>query len=288
MSDKSSKMKLRSELLSILNKYRSIKSPEALEFSLDIKKIAAFQDKEMLAKILFKEIEHAKEEFESICSIFIIEAIDNSTLEKYAINFLQSKEIPDDKKFLILSLMKQKDIPFEYENIEGYMQYSQNNEKNFKDLLDDILIDPEVQIDLLDFYINVDKSDKFSLLENLEEENSSDTIALTFSILSYLDLERDEFKIILDNLLQSNSPYALVGLRHCFKNIKTDFKTMQMIKKSIKRLEDKNPSFCYDDIIKTSKPYDSYMSFVDGNGNFSLGFARKTDKDTLMCFFVVI
>ena len=46
--------------------------------------------------------------------------------------------------------------------------------------LENALINPEVQIDLLDFYINIPNDEKITFLENLKEEFSGDNLAKGF------------------------------------------------------------------------------------------------------------
>ncbi len=290
MSEISSRMQLRAQILRLLNKYRGNKNPSNLQISQDSEFLKETRDKQYVAKLLFKELSSSEsEEYINVCAILALEVIDKNTFENCAIKLLQNKEIPDEKKFLIISLIKQRGIYFDYEEIENYIKNPESVAQNsVKDFLANALYDPEVQIDLIDFYVNIPKNERIYLLSNLSEEEDEDSIACAMSILAQLDNSAEEFKIIKNILLKLGSPFALEGLSYILKNCKLNLKERQKFKNKQEELLKSNPEFKNDLIIKNSQINDCYISFIDGNSSFSLILSRKMDDNSIDALLLTI
>lgn len=288
MVESSQKLKQRALLISILNKYTNATKINNKELSNDISKIANFEDKEVVLKTLLQEITSKNETYSNICAIIALEAIDSATFEGLAIKFLQDKKTPDDKKFIIISLMKQKGLNYDYRDLSQYIDDPDNlAHSGVKDFLKNALEDAEVQIDLLDFFVNIPSEEKTAFLINLVEEFEGDDLANAFSVLIQLKLNKEQENIISDILINSASPYAIVGLEHILKNTKTT-KEKAKIKRRIKQIKENNPEFKNELLIKNSEIYKCYISFVDGKSNFSLVLSRKYKNDLISVIMATI
>jgi len=210
MSANSQKLQQRAALIAILNKYRNVNKIDNSELEIDIKTVCEFEDKEFVFKTLLAEIISSNGIYADICSIIAFESIDNDVFQNVAIKFLQDKKVEDNKKFIIMSLMRQKGLDFNYRDISNYVdnpeELAHSGVENF---LNNALVDPEVQIDLLDFFINIPEEEKIYFLDNLKNEFSGDDLANAFSILAQLNLEGAEFEIVFETLIELNSPYSL-------------------------------------------------------------------------------
>ena len=278
MPDNSQKLKLRADLINILNKYRDKSEINNIELKKDIDYISELEDKNSVFKILLQEIISSEGIYCDICSIIAFEAIDGDVFADVAFNFLKDKKVADDKKFLIMSLMRQKGLNFNYRDIIDYIDNPEDLAHNgIKSFLSNAMFDPEVQIDLLDFYINIPKDEKINFLDNLKSEFSNDDLANAFSILAQLNLDNDELDIVFDVLINSNSPYALCGLEFILENSSFENKIKARIKRKIKKIKALNPNFKNDFLTKNSSIYKCFISFVDGKSNFSLVFSRKSN-----------
>lgn len=291
MSDKSLKLQQRAQLISVLNKYRDINSINNSQLYQDIEEIIKIEDKTLIVKILFQEILSSDNVFyQDACSIIALEAVDSDTFEKEAINVLNDKKVSDDKKFIVASLMRQKGLDFEYRDITNYIENPQElAHSGVKNFLTNAIFDAEVQIDLLDFFINIPKEEKLYFLDNLKEEYDPDNVANAFSLLIQLPkIEKDEAEFLQDGLLNIDSPYTLKGLNYALEFIKNDTKTKNKIKKKVKMLSFKYPKFKDIDLIKSSKAADCYIGFVDGNFNFPLVLTRQKDNNNLDILLMTI
>ncbi|MBQ4646361.1 MAG: hypothetical protein IJB79_03335 [Candidatus Gastranaerophilales bacterium] len=289
MSANSQKLQQRAALIAILNKYRNVNKIDNSELEIDIKTVCEFEDKEFVFKTLLAEIISSNGIYADICSIIAFESIDNDVFQNVAIKFLQDKKVEDNKKFIIMSLMRQKGLDFNYRDISNYVdnpeELAHSGVENF---LNNALVDPEVQIDLLDFFINIPEEEKIYFLDNLKNEFSGDDLANAFSILAQLNLEGAEFEIVFETLIELNSPYSLSGLEFILNNNKLDTKTKAKLKRVIKKIKTENPKFVNGFLTKDSKVYKCFISFIDGKSNFSLVFSRKRKDETIDALFFTI
>ena len=289
MTDLSQKMQYRAYIMSILNKYSANPIASSSKINADIEQLKRVSDKDILAKVLFKEISEHKTDYANVCAIFLVETVDKEIFEKHAIDVLRNKDVSDEKKFFIISLLKQKGLQFDYNDLENYVKNPERlAQDGVKDFLADAINDPEVQIDLLDFYQNIPKEERLSLLYNLAEEFSGDNLANAFSLIIQLDIEDDEADVIINTLSKSESPFAKEGLEYILLNKNIDIKTRELAQNSLKEINLKNPDFKNISLINNSKIYKCFISFVDGNSNFSFVVSRIDNDKIINCALYTI
>lgn len=275
MNSASLKLEYRTKIMKILNKYRTDKPINNAALQKDIDIINSFEDKEIVLKILLGEMVDVKSDFSNICAVLIIETIDVKTIEKCAPDFLSRKDVADDRKFFFISILKQKGIQFSYDDISNYiLNPDKVAQSGVKDFLSNAIDDPEAQIDLFDFYLNISKEDKIYLLNNLINEFKGDDLANALTLLSQLDVENDELELIIEGLINSDSPYAIDGIEYILENYKTDSLKKKTLKQTFKKLKFKHPNFKNLSFCKNTKPLKCYISFIDGEANFSLVISR--------------
>ena len=289
MTDVSEKMQFRAFIMSILNKYSALSEMASEKIDADIELLKSVPDKGLLAKVLFKEVSEHKSDYANICAIFLMNTLDKDVFEKYALEILRNKDVSDEKKFFIISLLKQKGLQFDYDDLNNYVKNPERlAQDGVKDFLADAINDAEVQIDLLDFYQNIPKEERLSLLYNLAEEFSGDNLANAFSLIVQLDIEDDEADVIINTLCKSESAYAKEGLEFILLNKNIDIKTRETVQNTLKEINSKNIGFKNISLIENSKIYKCYISFVDGNSNFSFVISRINTNNIIDCTMVTI
>ena len=282
MPSASLKLEYRTKIMAVLNKYRDNKPTDNRILQKDIEFIKSFEDKSIVLKILLDEIIDIKSDFSNICAVMIIEAIDVDIIEKYAYDFLSRKDVADDRKFFFISILKQKGIQFDYDEISNYVSKPDEIAPNgVRDFLNNATYDAEAQIDLLDFYLNISKDEKLYLLNNLISEFEGDDLANAFSLLAQLDVEDDEIEIISNGLIKTDSPYCLEGLEYILKNYNLSDFSKKTLKQAYRKLKFKYQNFKNLSFCKDSKVLRCYMSFVDGESNFSLIISRSRDDNSI-------
>ena len=72
MTDLSQKMQYRAYIMSILNKYSANPIASSSKINADIEQLKRVSDKDILAKVLFKEISEHKTDYANVCAIFLV------------------------------------------------------------------------------------------------------------------------------------------------------------------------------------------------------------------------
>ena len=281
-----SKIKLRAEILSVLSKYNTKKDIKPDILKKDIEYFSDFEEKELLSKILLTEMLSGEKRYAKYCSLFVLRALDKPSVIKAASKILEDKTVPDKKKIYMLSILKQKEIFFDSDEIEKYID---NIEQTASDGVKDFLIcatnNPEAQIDLLDFYCSITSDERIALLENLTANSTGDEEINALSLITSLELSKKERQMATEALLSAKSIYALKGLKNLETLEETEDIYKKKIQKKIKEIEFKNPKYKNTALIETSTPYKCFISFTDGMGDFALIFSRIDKKKFIETFF---
>ena len=289
MSKASLKLEYRTKIMAILNKYRNANEINNLALQDDIAYIKTFSDKEIVLNILLDEIVDVKSDYSNICAVIIIEALDLKTIEDCIYNFLLRKDVSDDRKFFFISILKQKGIKFNYDDISTYVSHPDEiAQSGVKDFLSNAMYDPEAQIDLLDFYLNISKEEKIYLLNNLSNEFEGDNLANALSLIAQLDVEKDELNIIINSLIALNSAYAIDGIKYIIENYSLDDFLLKQLKQACRKLTLKYKDFINYSFSKDTKILKCYMSFVDGESNFSLVISRQKEDKLIDTFLLTV
>lgn len=290
MANSSEKMKLRAELMSVLNKYTTAIEIDNDQLKNDIEILKEFPDREFLCKALFKELLGKDNLYTNVCAIIIIEAVENEIFEAQVYDLLKDEKVSDDKKFYFISILKQKGLTFDYDTIDNYIMHPEELAQNgVKDFLNNAIEDPEVQLDLLDFYVNIPEDERLSLLNNLIEEFQGDDLGNALSLIAQLDnLSVVELEYLVNGLIKAKSSYSIEGLRHILNNYKFDKKSTKTITTATKEIEFAHPNFINTALIKDTKVLSAYMSFIDGNSNFSLTLSRLRENKTVDVVLITI
>ena len=170
-------------------------------------------------------------------------------------------------------------------------QFNELINKETKELLDAAIMNPEAQIDFMDFLNAINDDDKILLLKSLEEDYEKDALAniLIPVFLYYIDTRIGN--TALEMLGKTKSQLAYHALDHVKKYSSESMalrinKALSELKISGVRVD--NTIEFYKDILKESKPFKSYISFPDGHGNLAIIFSRIRQNKTLQFLAMVI
>ena len=152
-------------------------------------------------------------------------------------------------------------------------------------------MNPEAQIDFMDFLNAINDDDKIILIKSLEEDYSHDALANILIPVFIFYMNTEVGNTALDILGRSKSQLAY----HALENAKTyaPESIQAKISKAVSELKmggirvDKTEEF-YKNILKESKPYKTYVSFPDGHGNMAIIFSRIRENKSLQFLAIVI
>lgn len=281
------KIQIKAEILATISALSTSSQPNSSLIT-DLKMI---EDKKTVLDILIKELVNAPEQKALIICWLLTELIDKDTLNNELWNVIKAPEYGDHIKMIAFNMLKDLGNKIDYDVISGYFeQFNELINKETKQLLDTAIMNPEAQIDFMDFLSAISDEDKIVLIKSLEEDYANDALAniLIPVFLYYMGTEVGN--VALDILGRSKSQLAYHALENAKKFVSSDMqgrinKAISELKMSGIRVD--NTEEFYRNILKESKPYKVYVSFPDGHGNMGIVFSRIRANHTLQFLAIV-
>ena len=282
------KIQIKAEVLATIAALTTSPKPD-VSLITDLRKI---EDKKALLDILIRELVNSSEQKAMVVCWLMSELIEKDVLNDELWNVIKSPEYNDHIKMIAFNMLKDSGNKIDYDVISGYFeQFNELINAETKQLLDSAIMNPEAQIDFMDFLNALSDNDKIILIKSLEDDYAYDSLAniLIPVFLYYMDTEVGY--TALEILGRSKSQLAY----HALENSKSfaPETLITRINKAISELKmsgirvDNTIEF-YNRILKESIPYKTYISFPDGHGNMAIIFSRKRENSSLQFLAIVI
>ncbi len=282
------KIQIKAEVLATLNALTTASFPNPSLLT-DLKNI---EDKKTLLDILIRELVSASENRALIICWLLTELIEKDTLNDELWNIIKSPDYNDHVKMIAFNMLKDLGNKIDYDVISGYFeQFNELINKETKELLESAIMNPEAQIDFMDFLNAISDDDKIILIKSLEEDYAYDALAnILIPVFIYYQGTPVGEKA-LEILGRTKSQLAFHALDNAKKYAEEPL--LSKINKALSELKlsgirvDNTIEF-YKNILKESKPYKTYVSFPDGHGNLAIIFSRIRANKTLQFLAIVI
>ena len=247
-------------------------------------------DKNIISKLLFKEINTQSNQ--NLLKFLLIRYCEHNELIEKLWNIIKNTMTSNQAKIFALDLLRDIDANWSYEDCGQYLDNPDELvDSDTRKILDNAIVNPEVQIDFLDFLSSLPDTDKVVLLQSLGDDYSKDELAnmLVPVFLSMPDTEAG--KKALELLGNSKSQLAYHALNSALET--ADESLIPAIKKNISILklsgirEDNTKEF-YKNILKDSKPYKFCITYPDGHGNQAVIISRINKQGKVQFVAIVI
>ena len=282
------KIQIKAEVLATLSALETSSIPESALLT-DLKKI---DDKKTILEILIRELITATEHKAMLVCWLLSQLIDNDMLSDELWNVIKSSDYNDHLKMIAFNMLKDLGNKIDYDVISGYFEkFDELITAETKQLLETALMNPEAQIDFMDFLGALSDEDKIILIKSLEDDYAYDSLAniLIPVFLYYMNTEVGF--TALEILGRTKSQLAYHALENAKKYAAPTLSSR--INKALSELKmagirvDNTEEF-YNNILKESKPYKTYISFPDGHGNMAVIFSRQREDKSLQFLATVI
>lgn len=284
------KLQLKAEILTVLATLKSHFDAETANDTLET--LRAQEDKDSIFDILMKELSKANESKVITICFVLLQLFEQKKVEDAFWEMLKSPKISDVTKTILLNLLKDLGNKIEYETLEQCFDNPEGViDEDTKRLLQSAVINPEAQIDFLDFISSLDDNDKDILVKSLGDDYSSDNLANILNPLVMYNPDSEIALTAIDILGGTKSQLALYTLKEV-SNFEISDVTRALVKKNISKLKisgvrEENAIEFYQSILQ-SQPYDSYASYPDGHGNQAIIFSREREDELIQMVAVVI
>lgn len=278
-------------LLDIIEKFTNLEDLSSLKH-LNVDILDAQNDRKTILKILFKELNIAKPSNEQIIRILLERYASKEELIPHLWSILKSNRVANDTKIVVLNFLRDLDSNWSYDECGQYIDNEDELiDSDTKLLLKNAIINPEVQIDFLDFMNSLNPNDKSTLIASLGNDYSEDALANILVPVFLSDPNSEEGKEALHVLGDSKSQLAYHALNSAFEYVSESIKPL--VKKNLSKLklagirEDNSIEF-YKKLLINSKPYKFCSTYPDGHGNQALIFTRENEGERIQFVAVVV
>ncbi len=279
---------IKAEIIRIISKYSKYSGEIS---TADFEALDA-GNKNIIAKILFKELINIKTDSENIVKLLLERYVEKEELTTQLWSILKNNLASVEAKIIVLNFLRDLETDWKYEDYEGYLDNAQDIiDEDTKQLLDKAIVNPEVQIDFLDFLSAVNEKDKVLLIKSLAEDYEKDALANILIPVFLSQPDSEVGKEALSILGNSKSQLAYHALNTAYEFVTDSMKPLIKKNLSILKLggirEDNSQEF-YKQLLSESKPYRCCITYPDGHGNQALIFSRTNNEKRVQFVAVVI
>ena len=262
----------------------------------NLKKLNLIQDNNFVIEILLKELVATTDlELEAVKYI-LADFATLESVESHIWTLLQDKSISDSKKEIYLQLLRTFGGKIDVPLLMNCMQdFDSVVDQQTLSLLEIATVNPEAQIDFLDFLFSLKKEEQIQLIKSLQDDFPGDELANIISPCLRIRLSDEVKSEVIEILANSKSYLAVKPLKNYVLANENDFLKKLAIK-ALNQLQNSGVDITNEEMInlreneicKASKFYKAYISQIDGCGNQGLIFSRITTNNKILMFSVVI
>ncbi len=282
------KIQIRAEILTLITKLQTTTAVDDSMFSaLDNE-----PDKQSIMDVLLKELSRAKEQKAFVICYILTRLFEKDFLVDSLREFIRDRKISDYAKMIAFNLLRDLGSQIQYDEVNGYFtEFDQIVEEETKEMLNSALMNPEAQIDFIDFLAALNPDDQLILVKALNEDYTQDALANILIPVFMYNPRTDLSKEIITILGNSKSELAFHALEEAKDFVGEDLipllnKGLSALKLSGIRVD--NAIDFYKSILNSSKPYKSYISYPDGHGNQAVVFTRIREDKTIQFVAMVL
>lgn len=287
------KLQIKARLLSaIINLQQNSQNKEFV--NAEMEELETITDKSAIFEVLKKEFFKENTETRDYTITFLIqELIEQEIIEKSLFEDLANPKINDKIKTKIIGLLRETGKHVSYED---YTTYFSNPDEiidsDTERLLENAKINPESQIDFLDFLTALPEQEKELLVNSLTEDYDGDNLTNILIPLIMSNPYSDIAQHCIKAIGESKSKLAFPILAWLKENI-DDTQVQSNVQKSISLLklsgikEDETKEY-YKKILSIAPVYTCLASYPDGHGNIGIIFSRRNDLGLIQMFALVV
>ena len=287
------KLQIRAKLLSSIISLQNNSSDRALVGN-TLDELNKIEDKDTVLDILHKEFLKDNTELRDYTISFLVsELIDKEKIEKLFFETLANPKINDTDKTKVVGFLRECG---QHVNYEQYLEYFDNPDEIIDadtiKLLENARINPEAQIDFLDFVTALPDAEKEMLITSLSDDYDGDNLA---NILIPVIISNPYSNIALkaiNALGETKSVLAFPVLKQLAEEIDDGViraaaqKSFSLLKLS--GIKEDTTGEYYKKLLSYAPVYRCFVNFPDGHGNTGIIFSRKNEASFIQMFALVI
>ncbi len=292
MTEKNSKLFSRSVVLRELEFLKAQKDINPALAAKSIEKLSQIKDKELLASLVIDQMTGKGTTFNDVLKLILV-ACAGKCAEGIIFKNLSSKNVSDEKKLYLITILRELDLEINYVKLSEFIDPEALVDYETKKFLSSAKVNPQAQIDFLDFFFGINDKDKEMLMDSIISDFSHEELISILIPIIYNDPATKFAKHAMETLKKSKS-YLVFEVYNWVINTSDDPSAVSLAKKCKNELKmlglrkEVGQIELYKNILKDSAPLGFWASMLDGASNFVLLFARKNVLGNFRVFVTVL
>ncbi len=292
---KLSKFQIKAEITLMLQKTTSLEEMSREQQLKYLAKLGSIEDGDYVIEVLVKELGKVDYKKGQAISMFLQELATLEQVSDSLWEYIKSPNSPDELRDLSGVTLKNLGDNTDPEEFLNYLENPKAIvDKETKKLLDVASINPEAQIDFLDFLFSLPEVEQMNLIKSLQEDYSSEHLVNVVlpAFESRLVPHMDEFLI---KVIGETKSCKAVSVLKDFIKISQDEKTVKKALISLNTLKISGVDTETDEnldlkakITENSAPFEFYTNIPDGLGNQAVIASRKRVNGDILVMNVVL
>ncbi len=280
---------IKAEIARIFEELNGVKDFE--NYQIHYRLLDLQEDKSIITKLLLKEINTSNLN-SPLLKFLLLRYCSSEDLTEKLWSIIKSPMASNQAKIFALDLLRDIDTNWTYDECEQYLDNPDELiDSDTRQILNNALVDPEVQIDFLDFLNSLSDDDKVTLLQSLGNDYSKDELANMLIPVFLSNPNSPSGKTALEILGNSRSQLAYHALKSSLDYV--DSSLISAIKKNLSILKlagirEDNTHEYYKNLLKSSKPYKFCITYPDGHGNQAVIVSRINKEGKVQFVAIVI
>jgi hypothetical protein len=290
-----SKLQVRAEVLMMLQQLSLFEDIPKVETDKYLAQLQSFENIDDVLEILLKELARSDIKKSQIIAYFLVELGNLEKLRDGLWDYIKDPATSDNLKDLASVVLKSLGDNSTPEELLSYLNDPQELvDKETQKLLEIASVNPEAQIDFLDFLFSLPPDEQVNLITSMKDDFTNKSLANVFIPALESNPTEDLSAIIIDALGKIRSPYAVSCLSDIVKYSNNEklkklaHKNLSLLKISGINLEQALKEPLGNEICKISDIYKCYASIIDGAGNQGIIVSRNKDNGDILTFSTVI
>jgi len=278
---------IKTEINKIFTELRDVKDFENRQDM--FKSLDSQNDKSIIVKLLFREVNNSNT---YLLKYLLTRYCSKDELTEKLWEIIKNTLSSNQAKIFAVDFLREIDSNWTYEECGQYFSNPDEIiEADTKRILDNAILNPEVQIDFLDFLHSISEKDQIILLESLANDYQNDELA-NMLIPVFFSMHNNQTGLkALEILGESKSQLALNALTESLEFIDKNLipavnRNISVLK--ISGIREVNTITYYKNILKDSKPYRFCITYPDGHGNQAIIISRKNSSGKIQFVAIVI
>jgi len=288
-----SKLQVRAEVLAVVQQLSALDETSRESQIKQVRRLKNISNIDYVLECLLRELPKVSYDQKQIIAQLLLEFGNLDKLSKPLWALIKDPNINDELKDTANVILRNLGDPSDPDLYLSYLKDPQELiDKETERMLRMASLNPEAQIDFLDFLFSLPPPEQVNLINSLKNDYPGEYLTCIFVPALEARPNEEVVNVLIDALGNTRSPKALSYLEELFSLPQNDLKK-KILKKNINLLklsgaQKASSDDFYNDLFSESKLFNCYVSPIDGIGNQGIIMSRLKSNDDISLFSVVI